>query len=242
MDHLKCNIIKTLTVLVLSVVLFGCAAQKIDLHPDQPQKPNRVHENTDYVIYPGDKLEIKFFYNPELNDTVQVRPDGKISLQLVDDVKAAGMTTTELDKELTEKYSMEFINPTISVIVRSFTGEKIYVGGEVTRQGSIDFTAGMTALQAVYAAQGFRETAKPEKAIVIRKNRQNRPMPIPVDLTAIDQINRGAVFVLQPQDVVYVPKSAIAKLNKFVKQYISDLLLFTGFGFSFEYTVEDGID
>lgn len=129
MDHLKCNIIKTLTVLVLSVVLFGCAAQKIDLHPDQPQKPNRVHENTDYVIYPGDKLEIKFFYNPELNDTVQVRPDGKISLQLVDDVKAAGMTTTELDKELTEKYSMEFINPTISVIVRSFTGEKIYVGG-----------------------------------------------------------------------------------------------------------------
>jgi protein involved in polysaccharide export with SLBB domain len=111
-----------------------------------------------------------------------VRPDGKISLQLLDDVQAAGITPAQLDEILTKKYAQELKKPVLTVIVRSFTGQSVYVGGEVNRPGLINLTAGMSALQAVINAGGFRETAKPEDAIVIRKGRNNKPIPLRVDL------------------------------------------------------------
>ena len=83
-----------------------------------------------YIILPGDQLDIKFFYNPELNESVTVRPDGKISLQLVDEVQAAGLQPAELDARLTEAYSLELKKPLVTVIVRSFKGQRIYVGGD----------------------------------------------------------------------------------------------------------------
>ena len=127
------------------------------------------------------------------------------------------------------------------MIVRSFSGQRVYVGGEVTRQGLIDFTTGMTALQAVFSAEGFKETAQPSSVIVIRKGPDNRPVPIRVDLNAFDKENDGADFQLQPYDVVYVPKSFIAEANKFVNQYVERLLLFRGTSFGFSYEVSDGV-
>ena len=94
----------------------------------------------------------------------------------------------------------------------------------------------MSALQAVINAGGLRETAKLEDAIVIRKGRNSRPIPLRVDLSkAIYGGNAEAHFQLQPYDIVYVPKSAIAKANKFVRQYIEELLLFRGVSFGFTY-------
>ena len=178
----------------------------------------------------------RFFYNPELNETVTVRPDGKISLQLVDEIQAAGLAPTALDKVLTEKYAYELKKPDITVIVRSFSAQSVYVGGEVNRQGLIDLRAGMTPLQAVLNAGGFSETALPEGAIIIRKGPEKQPIPIPVDLTdALHGTGPAAMMQLQPYDVVYVPKSAIAKANKFVQQYIEDLLLFRGVSLGFSY-------
>jgi protein involved in polysaccharide export with SLBB domain len=88
-----------------------------------------------YIIQPGDQLDIKFFYNPELNENVTVRPDGLISLQLVDEVHASGLTPAQLDDLLTQKYSRELKKPMVTVIMRSFTMQRVYVGGEVNRQG-----------------------------------------------------------------------------------------------------------
>jgi protein involved in polysaccharide export with SLBB domain len=97
---------------------------------------------------------------------------------------------------------------------------------------------GMTALQAVLQAGGFRETAKPEETIVIRKDPQKRPVPIRVDLAAALYGNgKGVNFQLQSEDVIYVPKSAIARANKFVNQYIEQLLMFRGIGVSFDYDI-----
>jgi protein involved in polysaccharide export with SLBB domain len=166
-----------------------------------------------------------------------VRPDGKVTLQLVDDVQAAGLSPSQLDRFLTQEYSKELKNPSVTVIVRSFSGQRIYVGGEVNRQGLINFTTGMTALQAVFSAQGFRETAEAAGVIVIRKGPDRRPVPIRVDLNAFDRENAGADFQLQPYDVVYVPKSYIAEANKFVNQYVERLLLFRGTSFGFSYDV-----
>jgi len=233
---------KTFQILILVMVIFGvlygCASQEPNVQSEvavltaTPQKPQG------YMIQPGDQLDIKFFYNPEINETVTVRPDGKISLQLVDEVQAAGLKPSQLDADLTEKYSHELKKPMIAVIVKSFEGQRIYVGGEVNRQGLIKLTGGMTPLQAVLDAGGFKETANPESAIVIRKGLGNKPIPIEMNLAdAMQGKNSSAHFLLQSSDIIYVPKSTIAKANKFVNQYIEKLLLYRGVSLGFSYQV-----
>ena len=221
---------------VIFGLLCGCASQQQNVASEAaaltatPQKPQ------EYFIQPGDQLDIKFFYNPELNETITVRPDGKISLQLVDEIQAAGLAPAALDKVLTEKYAYELKKPAITVIVRSFAGQRIFVGGEVNRQGLITISGNMTPLQAVFNAGGFKETASPGSALIIRKGSDNRPVPIEMNLDdAMQGKTGGTDFLLQPNDIVYVPKSAIAKANKFVQQYIQDLLLFRGVSLGFSY-------
>jgi protein involved in polysaccharide export with SLBB domain len=190
-----------------------------------------------YLIQPGDTLDIKFFYNPELNETVTVRPDGYISLQLVNEVKAAGLQPSQLNETLTQLYARELKKPVIAVIVKTFAGQRVYVGGEVGQQGLITMPAGLTALQAVMQSGGFKNTAQPSETLVIRKGPDSRPIPVRVDLnTMLSGSTAGQDFRLQPDDIVYVPKSSIAQANLFVKQYVEELFLFRGvsLGFTWE--------
>jgi len=212
-------------------VLLGCASQQTPIKNKAHEFPNTTRQQSPYLLQPGDQLEIKFFYNSELNEEITVRPDGKISLQLVDDIQAAGLTPSQLDDVLTQKYAVELKKPVLTVIVRSFSAHRVYVGGEVIR--------GMTALQAVFSAQGFKETAKPEGAIIIRKGPGDRPVPIRVNLMDINSKNTSARLQLQPQDIVYVPKTFIAKTNKFVNQYIERLFLFRGVSMGFTYELNN---
>ena len=239
------GMLSRLGLLALLLLTAACAANQapIELH-GEPQReiiPIELNSLPPYIIDVGDGLEIKFFHNPELNETIAVRPDGKISLQLLDDVQAAGLTPSELDTHLTTAYSTELKNPVVSVIVRSFSAQRVYVAGEVNRQGPVDLKPGMTALEAVIKAEGLKETGKPEGAIIIRKGPSNRPYPIPVDLrNALYGNTASWVMPLQPNDVVYVPKTFIAEANKFVNQYIERLLLFRGVSLGFSYELRDG--
>ncbi len=234
---------RTFQIFALITVIFGllsgCASQQPIVAPEAAVlAASSSSEPAPYLIQPGDQLDIKFFYNPELNETVTVRPDGKISLQLVDEIQAAGLAPAALDKVLTEKYAYELKKPAITVIVRSFGGQRIFVGGEVNTQGLITIAGNMTPLQAVFNAGGFKETANPASAIIIRKGLDNRPVPIEINLDdAMEGKTGSADFLLQPDDVVYVPKSAIAKANKFVNQYIENLLLYRGISLGFTYQV-----
>ncbi len=241
---IKIKAVQILSIVLISFIFSGCASQQSNITPEAAalSSPSSSTQPAPYLIQPGDQLDIKFFYNPEINETVTVRPDGKISLQLLDEVQAAGLKPSELDDELTKKYAKELKKPMITVIVRSFGGQRIFVGGEVNRQGLITIAGNMTPLQAVLKAGGFKETANPENAIIIRKGTDNRPVPIAMNLTDVMHGKSGnADFLLQADDIVYVPKSAIAKANKFVNQYIEDLLLFRGvsLGFSYELHSED---
>ena len=236
---------RNLLIFAITILFFlvGCASQQPNLKLEAAGVTATSQKPQDYVIQPGDELEIKFFYNPEINEKVTVRPDGKISLQLVDEVPAAGLKPIQLDDVLTRKYAKELQNPMLTVIVRSFISQRIYVGGEVTKEGLVDLSAGMTPLQAVFNAGGFKETANPESAIVIRKGKDNRPVPIQMNLNdVIYGKSDSADFLLQPNDIVYVPKSAIAKVNKFVNQYIENLFLFRGVSLGFSYQVYSNSD
>jgi protein involved in polysaccharide export with SLBB domain len=243
-----CLVSWTLCLLVVTLSV-GCAGSRSTAQRPPPVPAEMAAapapDTQTYRIQPGDQLDLKFFYNPELNESVVVRPDGKISLQLVDEVVASGLTPSELDAALTKLYGTELRRPEVSVILRSLGAYRVYVGGEVNNPALVGLADGMGPLQAVMVAGGFKETAKPEAALVIRRGADNRPVPIPVDLREmIRGAGAGDGLRLQPGDVVYIPKTWIAEANKFVNQYIERLLLFRGttlgFGFTYELNPDNG--
>jgi polysaccharide biosynthesis/export protein len=186
----------------------------------------------EYKISPGDQLEIKFFYNSELNEILPVRPDGKISLRLIGEVKAAEMTPSQLVTELKKKYARDLRKPEVTVIVKTFTAQQIFIDGEVAHPGQIELTPGLTTWQAIVKAGGFKETATRESIILIRRGDDDQPVPYQIDLSS-DSLNHAAVSLqLHPYDVIFVPKSWIADANKFVQQYVQDLVLFKGWYFN----------
>jgi polysaccharide export outer membrane protein len=173
-----------------------------------------------YRIVPGDKLDIKFFYQPELDTQVTVRPDGRISLQLLDDVDAAGLTVTDLREQLTERYSPELRDPEIAVILAS-SAARVYVDGEVNRPGPVAYLTQMSVLEAVSEAGGLRDTASSGQLLVIRPS-WSREDPTVRELS-YDKALRGetqVADVLQASDIVYVPRSRIAKVNRWIDQYL----------------------
>lgn len=179
-----------------------------------------------YLLQAGDELTIKVFNRPELEETIRIRPDGKISVLLIDDVQAAGLRPPELDEQLTARYAGYFRDPEVTVIVRSFANQKVYVGGEVAQPGVIELSGELTALGAVLRAGGFNRTARTDSVILLRDTGADRPRVNRVNLK--DVLHKGAPdVVLEPFDVVFVPMTRIAQVDKFVDQYIRQLVPLT---------------
>ncbi|MBI5583054.1 MAG: polysaccharide biosynthesis/export family protein [Deltaproteobacteria bacterium] len=211
----------------LGLCLF-LTANPLAAAPGEPGAPVQ-----DYRIQVGDALDIKLFYHPELNESVIVRPDGRISLQLVHEVQAAGLTPEQLRQHLRDQYAAQISQPEIAVIVRSFTAQKVYVDGEVTKPGLVPLTGAMTLLQSLSSAGGMKDTARTGEVIVIRRGPENRPASMVVNVEkAIDGSDPSQDLALQPADIVYVPKSVIANINIWVDQYIRKNIPIP-FGFSY---------
>jgi polysaccharide export outer membrane protein len=174
-----------------------------------------------YVIQRGDELSIRVFGRPELDDTVRVRPDGRVSAPLVDDVEAAGLTVPQLDVLVTERYGRFFRDPEVSIILRAAANQRVFVGGEVAQPGVIDMTGTLTVIGAVYQAGGFRRSARTDSVVLLRDT--NALQPFAMSLNLKDAAPDSAV-VLRPYDVVYVPESRIAKVDNFVDQYVRQLI------------------
>lgn len=179
-----------------------------------------------YVLQTGDMLTVKFYFNPELNEDVVIRPDGKISLQLIGDMQAAGTIPETLATELMRRYTGELANPKVSVMVRQLGAPPVYVGGEVGRQGVLNMGAGgLTLFQAIQGAGGLLKTAHLKQVILIRKGSGGEPLGYSVDVRPIASGEHPEMDVpLRPYDVVFVPRSKIADVNLFVEQYIRNNL------------------
>lgn len=198
-----------LCLFVSAALLNTCATKPVKIDP------RHVHSTTDnYYLRSGDTLDIKFFVTPELDETVVIRPDGKISLQLIDDIRAEGLTCEELDKALTEEYEKHLNKALITVIVRNFEGQKVYIGGDVIRPGIIEITGRVNALQAIFEAGGFKDDAKKSKVVIISRGPENQPVIRSVNLKkAIKGKLPENEYLLKPFDVVYVPKTGLAKTD-----------------------------
>ena len=209
--------------------------------PAQPAKEAQPAKDTQpakpYVLQRGDEITIKVFNNLELLDTVTVRPDGKITALLLDDVDAAGLTAAELDAALTTGYGKFFREPQVSVIVRTFTNLRVYVGGEVGQPGPVSLEGNVKALDAILSVGGFRPSARMDSVILLRNDGNDRPIAQKLNFKQLLS-KGGADIALQPFDVLYVPVSRIGKVDRFVDQYVRQLLPISLTG-GFTYVLRD---
>jgi len=188
----------------------------------------------EYRIQAGDQLEIKFFYNPSLNELVTVRPDGLISLQLIKSIEAAGSTPEQLTDRLKREYSTQLKEPDIVVIVRAFAAQRVFVDGEVAKPGLVPLTGPTTVLQAISQAGGILYTGQATEVLVIRRGTDNRPLTMVVNLEkARDGTDLSQDIYMKPFDIVYVPKTAINTANLWIEQYLTRMVPRIGFTYAF---------
>ncbi len=128
-------------------------------------------DSQQYIIGPTDILEIQVWREPALSRTVPVRPDGKITLPLLDDVQAAGLTPLELKTKLETRLAKFINNPKVSVSVQEINSKKIYVVGQVNTPGEYPLRHNMTVMQALSLAGGLAEWADAKNIVIIRKEK-----------------------------------------------------------------------
>lgn len=180
---------------------------------------------SEYRIQPGEELEIKLLDHPEYNEKVLVRPDGRISVQFAHEIMAAGKTPAELTDELKKQYDLELKHPRITIILRTFIPQTVYIGGEVKHPKEIVMKGRTSVLQAVIQAGGFLETARTDEVVLIRRQEGDKPVVLPLDITkVIDGTAMHLDMLLKPHDIVFVPRSHIADLNLYIEQNIRRLL------------------
>jgi polysaccharide export outer membrane protein len=136
-----------------------------------PEKAGTVDPKS-YVIGPEDILRVAVWREPELSGDFAVRPDGKISLQLVGEVQAAGLTPEQLSASITEGLSKYMTKPEVTVGVRQVNSKKYYISGEVLRPGAYPLLIPTPVLSALVNAGGFREFANTKKIIILRGNKR----------------------------------------------------------------------
>ncbi|MBI1920750.1 MAG: polysaccharide biosynthesis/export family protein [Geobacter sp.] len=205
----------------ICLFLTACTPAVKQYSPVYPPATQTPLSSQEYRIQSGDLLDIKFYYNPDLNEQITVRPDGRISLQLAGEIITAGLTPLQLSNLLTSTYSRELENPEVTVIVRSFNSQRIYVDGEVNNPGMLSIVGPTTVRQAISQAGGLKDTASLDEVIVIRRIADNKLTPIVLNLeNTMESAYLDQDIGLLPFDIVHIPKSHIANLNKWVDQYI----------------------
>lgn len=225
--------------LIFMIYISGCGGKDLSA-PAVEMKTVYQETAEDYYLQPGDNLDIKFFYNPELNENVTIRPDGKISLQLIEEIKAAGLTPAQLDVLLTGKYATQLKQPTLTVILKDFGGQRIYVGGEVNTPQVLEVVGRVNALQAIFNAGGFKDNAKLSSVMIVSRGPENRPLARKVDLKKALEGNLSEDdYLLKPFDMVYVPKTNLARADDFIKHIYNFIPPRIGVAFTYELHNED---
>ncbi len=179
---------------------------------------------TEQTLAPGDVIDIKFLYNPELNAEQRVRPDGNITLQLVGDVKVQGKDPESLQQELNRLYAPQLRKPSVEVTVKTLRNNKVYVNGEVNKPGDIEIPGRLTCLEAIGQAGGFKSTTAEIRNVVVVRSRGGKHYGTVINFEDVLEGKVTRPFYLRPGDVVYVPQTTIAKVNQWVDQHINNIL------------------
>jgi polysaccharide export outer membrane protein len=164
----------------------------------------------DYIIGPGDSLQIFVWKNPDLSTTVPVRPDGRISIPLVEDIDCAGKTPTQLARDIEARLRMYVVDPTVTVIVSGFIGpytQQVRIVGEAAQPKAIPYRANMSVLDAMIEVGGLTTFAAGNRARLVRNvNGQQTTTTVRLeDLLKDGDVSANAP--LQPGDIIIIPQS-----------------------------------
>jgi polysaccharide export outer membrane protein len=205
----------------------ACAAAhtNVDLVPLTPevvQSSGRFRK--EYVLAPGDQVEVLVRRVPEVSRGALIRPDGFISLPMLQDVAAAGLTARELSERLTKLFSARLLEPEVNVIPVQVRQAVVYVVGDVNNVVAVPFRDAPTPIQAITLAGGFRRSAAARDITIIRLTEDGNLRAIVVDSTIAGQPGpymtlRGAQ--LQSDDIVFVPENGRSQVTRFLDDFIS---------------------
>ncbi len=219
------------SLLLLFPLVIGCAPKMVNTTPLsslQPAQPQPVIQ-TAYHLGIGDEIEIKFFFAPELNDRMFIRPDGKISIMFAQDIQAAGLTTDELASNIKAVLAPHVKQLDLVVIVRAFASQRVTVAGEVFKPGPVQLTAGAeTVAQALGDAGWITPAAGTDKVVVVRRGVDGQEKIYPVNLAKLmSGEDMAQNVIVQPGDLVLVPPSDIIFADRWIDQNIRQLLPIT---------------
>jgi polysaccharide export outer membrane protein len=199
-----------LALLLITALLAGCGGGPTSTMAAKDAVIEVTAAGDDYVIGPGDTLQVFVWGHSDLTTSVQVRPDGEISTPLVEDMQAAGRTPTELARAV-EIVLEEFVrSPTVTIIVQGFVGEyaqQIRVVGQAAQPQALSYRGGMTVLDVMIAVGGLSEFASGNRARIVRRE-NGRETTIKVKLN--DLLNKGDMdqnVRMMPGDVLIIPES-----------------------------------
>jgi len=188
-------------------ILTGCSSS---LPPPDPASSASASVTGEYLIGPGDTLKVFVWGQPDLSVTVPVRPDGRISTPLIDDLVAVGKTPTQLADEMQAVLSEYLRSPKVNVIVQDFVGtfgSQIRVLGEVTEPGAVPFRERMTLLDVMMEVGGLTRFAAGNRGRLIRiVDGSSEEFRVRVD----DLVNKGRIeenVLMRPGDIVIIPES-----------------------------------
>lgn len=206
MNALRISMMKRLSCFAIVVPLFFFAGCKT--YP--PLNPDEKYTAHDYLIGPGDTVDIIVWRNPEVSMSVPVRPDGKITTPLVEDLPASGKTSTQLARDIEETLSKYIQQPVVTVVVTEFIGpytEQIRVIGEATKPQALPYREEMTLMDVLIAVGGITDFAAGNRARIVR-NVEGKQQQFSVRLD--DLIRDGDISANVPMrqgDVLVIPES-----------------------------------
>jgi polysaccharide export outer membrane protein len=194
----------------------------VQRYPAPPPEFFRSNGVGKVLIAPGDSLSIRFYYNQELNKTVKVREDGKISLDLFQGIPAAGLTPEEFQVKLVELYSKEFTKPAITVDIDSRASTSAYVTGEVLQPGAKEVHGKMTVGMVLALSQVNQRTAGTKSVFLIRGGTEGKYNVYRIDASFPGGASRDVQVAAG--DILFVPRKGIVKADDFIEQYFRQLL------------------
>lgn len=211
---------------VLVALWLGCCVVGCATTPTAPPvTAEGMPETTRGVILaPGDVLEIKFVYWPDLDVTQSVRADGKISLPLVGEIDAGGLEPAKLHQQILTLYRDKLQEPEITVVVRTEENRHVYVAGEVYDPGPVPLVGDLTAFEAVMAAGGFNKSSAKLANVLIVRRFEGRQLARTLDLRKAIKQADAEPFFLAPNDIVFVPRTKIDRADQWVDQYINRII------------------
>ncbi len=216
------QILSTIGAGLLASSVAGCASRQAAPRSQRVQQggfddiafADWTDAEPEYLLYPGDEIEVATPTATELNRTLRVGPDGRIALPLIGQAMAADRTLSELEYELSTAYASQLVRPVVEVTLKQAGPMKVWVDGEVRTPGVYDMPGDIDAYQAIIQAGGFLPSARPTQVALIRRGPGSVRMMRVVDLRQ----RRGEVIALRRGDVLYVPRSTLGELANFFTQ------------------------